>query len=105
MTKFENQSADIEQLVIKLNEVELNVQSQLQQYSRTSEVERGLDKFENVASRTSDVRQDLQAQVDDLAQQVKNREPVIDEKLYAEVQAISSELKETRSKLSEMSIA
>ena len=68
-------------------------------------MERGLDKFENVASRTSDVRQDLQAQVDDLAQQVKNREPVIDEKLYAEVQAISSELKETRSKLSEMSIA
>ena len=104
MTKIENQSADIEQLVIKLNEVELNVQSQLQQYSRTSEVERGLDKFENVASRTSDVRQDLQAQVDDLVQQVKNREPVIDEKLYAEVQAISSELKETRSKLSEMSI-
>lgn len=57
-------------------------------------MQKGLDRFEDVAGRNSDVRKDLQAQVDEIVQVLNNREPERDEELNIEVKEIAEKIKQ-----------
>ena len=73
------------------------MKSQLASYSRNSEVQKDLDRFEDVAGRTSDVRKDLQAQVDEIVQVLNNKEPEKDQEQQSEIKVMVEKVKQMQS--------